>query len=159
MWPIRTKRHLRYPSVEAWIKGEGLAEPVFKIADPLERDRRIREYGELRQHLFAKHIKTLSQEEQRQFESGTHPSQSHQYAQRAEPFVALLQEHLARLGFPNRVHLGWYQMNRIVLSADLEADAGRRGAELPWLCRGFEVKSDCRAARHSSAASGRFPIE
>ena len=67
MWPLRTKRHLRYPSVEAWFKGEGLKEPVFKIADPVERDRRITEYGELRQHLFAKHTKTLSPEEQREF--------------------------------------------------------------------------------------------
>jgi hypothetical protein len=140
MWPLPTKRHLRYPSVEAWFKGEGLTEAAFKIADPVERDRRITEYGELRQHLFAKHIKTLSPEEQRQFEKGTHASQSHRFAEGAEPFVALLHKHLANLGFANKVCLGWYHMDRIVLSAELDADPGQRRSELPWIFRGFEIK-------------------
>jgi len=140
MWSLRTKRHLRYPSVEAWFNGERLTEPVFKITDPAERDRRITEYGELRQHLFAKHIKTLSREEQREFKEGTHPSQSHRFADRAEPFVALLREHLATLGFPSKVCLGWYHMDRIVLSADLDEDPRERQRELPWLFRGFEIK-------------------
>jgi hypothetical protein len=49
MWPFRTKRHLRYSSIEAWFKGEGHTEGVVEIADPVERDRRITEYGELSQ--------------------------------------------------------------------------------------------------------------
>jgi hypothetical protein len=113
---------------------------VVKIPDPVERDRRITEYGELRQHLFAKHIKTLSRQERREFKQGTHPSQSHRFADRAEPFVALLREHLADLGFPGKVCLGWYHMDRIVLSADLDEDPGERQRELPWLFRGFEIK-------------------
>jgi hypothetical protein len=140
MWTLGTKRHLRYPSIEAWFKGEGLTEPVFKIADLVERDRRIAEYGELRQHLFAKHIKTLSREERRKFKEGTHPSQSHRFADRAEPFVGLLREHLGSLGFPSEVCLGWYHMDRIVLTADLHDDPGERQHELPWLFRGFEIK-------------------
>jgi hypothetical protein len=140
MWPFRIKRHLRYPSLEAWFTGEGLKDPFSPNADPAERNRRITEYGELRQHLFAKHIKTLSPEEQRQFQEGTHPSQSHGFADRAEPFVALLREHLANLGFPSKVCLGWYHMDRIVLSADLDADPGEGQRELPWLFRGFEIK-------------------
>ena len=89
---------------------------------------------------FAKHLKTLSDEEQLQFKQGTHPSQSHRFDDRAQPFVALLQEHLANLGFPAKVCLGMYHMDRIVLSADLEADPGERRSELPWVFRGFEIK-------------------
>jgi hypothetical protein len=140
MWSLGTKRHLRYPSVEAWFKGEGLTEPVFKIADPVERDRRITEYGELRQHLFARHIQTLSRKEQSEFKQGTHPSQSHRFADRAEPFTRLLREHLAALGFSSQVSLGWYHMDRIVLAADLNDDPGERQHELPWLFHGFEIK-------------------
>lgn len=141
MWPFRTKRHLRYPSIQMWIEGEGLTKtPFFQIADPVERDRRITEYAELRDHLFAKHIKTLPREEQLQFAEGTHPSQSHRFADRAEPFVALLREHLAALGFPAEVCLGCYHLDRLVLSAHLDADPGERRSELPWLFRGFEIK-------------------
>ena len=140
MWPFRTKRHLRYPSVEAWFKGEGLTVGVTRIADPTERDRRITEYGELRRHLFAKHVKTLSPDEQRQFENGTHPSQHHRFADLAEPFATSLRGHLASLGFGSKVCVGFYHFDRIVLSADLDADPGGRQRELPWLFRGFEIK-------------------
>ncbi len=140
MWPFQTKQHLRYPSLEAWFKGEGLTEPLFKIADRTERDRRIIEYGELRKHLFALHIKTLTLQEQREFKECAHPSQRHCFADRAEPFVALLQEHLASLGFQSKVCLGLYHLDRIVLSADLEKDPTERQHELPWLFRGFEIK-------------------
>jgi hypothetical protein len=37
MWSLRKRRHLRYPSVEAWFKGEGLAGAVFTAADPVVR--------------------------------------------------------------------------------------------------------------------------
>src|SRR4051812_49123269 len=132
MWCLRKKRHLRYRSLEAWFKGEGLKDPFSAIADPAERNRRITECGELCQHLFAKHIKSLSRDERRQFEEGTHPSQSHRFAERAEPFVTLLREHLSSMGFHSQVCLGWYHMDRIVLSVDLEADPCQRRPDLPW---------------------------
>lgn len=122
MWRFVTKRHLHYPSVEAWFKGEGLTEPLIRIADPVEREYRIKQYADLRRHLFAKHIKTLSREEQRQFREGSHPSQQHRFAKRAEPFAALLQEHLTSLGIPSVVCLGLYHMDRIILRADLPGD-------------------------------------
>lgn len=140
MWPFHTKRHLRYSSIEAWQKGEDLTESLPQIADPAERDRRFNEYCELRQHLFAKHIRTLSREERRAFQQGKHPSQSHRFADRAEPFVASLRKHLGSLGFASKVGLGWYHMDRIVLWAELDEDPGERQRELPWLFRGFEIK-------------------
>lgn len=121
-------------------EGEGLTTPITQIADPAERDRRITEFGELWQHLFAQHVKTLSADEQRQFADGTQPSLRHAFAERAEPFAASLQDHLAALGFPARVVPGMYHLDRVVLSADLEADPRERRRELPWLFRGFEVK-------------------
>ena len=140
MWPFPTKRHLQYPSIEAWLQGEGIKERVFEIADSVERDRRITEYGELRQHLFARHVKTLSPDEQSQLAAGTHPSQSHCFAERAEPYVATLQEHLAQAGFSAKVRLSWNHCDCICLFADLDVDPGERRLELPWLFRGFEVK-------------------
>jgi hypothetical protein len=144
MWGLkhfwRTKRYLRYESVESWIEGERLTTPITQIADPVERDRRITEYGELRRYLFAKHIKTLSSEEQRWFAEGTHPSQSHRFAARAEPFASALRDHLVNVGVPAVVRLGWYHMDRIVLSADLDNDPGDRRSELPRMFRGFEIK-------------------
>jgi hypothetical protein len=140
MWFRRTKRHLRYSSLEAWFEGEGLKDPFSAAADPTERNRRIMEWGELRQHLFAKHINTLSREEQRQFREGTHPSQSHHFAERAEPFAASLQAHLAALGFTATVDSGFDHGGRIVLSAELDTDPKERRPELPWLFRGFEIK-------------------
>lgn len=140
MWPFRKKRHLCYSSVEAWLKGEGLTTPIVQIADPVERDRRITEYGELRQLLFKQHVKSLSAEEQSQLVEGLHPSQSHRFADRAEPFVSLLRDHLASVGFPAKVCLGMYHMDRIVLSVDLSEDPGERRVSLPWVFRGFEIK-------------------
>jgi hypothetical protein len=140
MRPFRKKRHLTYPSVEAWLKGEGLTTSIVQIADPVERDRRITEYGELRRHLFANHAKTLSVAEQRQLKEGPHPSQSHSFAERAQPFAIFLREYLAHLGFNAQVSLGWYHMDRIVLYANLSEDPKERHAELPWLFRGFEIK-------------------
>jgi hypothetical protein len=133
-------QHLQYTSLEAWFKGEGLTGPIAQISDPAERDRRIAEYGELRQHLFAEHIKALTEEVQHQFAEGTHPSQSHRFAEQAQPFADSLREDLASLGFPANVSLGWYHLDRIVLSADLLTDPGERRSELPWLHHGFEVK-------------------
>jgi hypothetical protein len=140
MWLWSQKRHLRYRSLEAWYKGEGISGSLFQIADPEEQDRRLNEYAELRQHLFRKHLATLSSEEQRQFDEGAHPSQDWDYADAAKPFCPRLREHLAQLGFNAEVNLGFYHFERIVLCADLEADPGERRSTLPWLFRGFEVK-------------------
>jgi len=132
--------HLQYATVEDWIEGEGITTSIIEIADPVERDRQITEYGELRQHLFAKHVETLSAEERSQFANGRHPSQSHSFADRAEPFVEALSNYLNELGFKAKVSLGWYHGDRIILYVDLEKDPQDRSRELPWLFRGFETR-------------------
>lgn len=140
MWPFRRKLHLKYPSVEAWLAGESIEVPIWTISDPIERDRRITEYGELRRHLFAQHVATLTAEEQRRLSSRTHPSQSHEFADRASPFCELLQIHLAGDGVLADVSVGVYHGDRIVLCADLLDDPKRRSTVLPCWFHAFEVK-------------------
>lgn len=93
MWPFRKKkRHLRYNSIQAWFFGERL-KPINEYSDPAERNRLLTELGELRQHPFDKNFETLSPEEQQQLNEGIHPSQSHRFFNRAEPFVELFRQH------------------------------------------------------------------
>jgi hypothetical protein len=133
-------KHLQYATAEDWLKGEGIKTSIIEIADPVERDRRITEYGELRQQSFAKHVETLSADERSQFADGTHPSQSHSFADRAEPFAEALSNYLNEMGYTAKVSLGWYHCDRIVLYVDLEKDPQDRSRELPWLFRGFETR-------------------
>ena len=140
MWFRRRNRHVPYSTLERWLDQEGLIEPFAAADDATERHRRIMEYGDLRQRLWAKHIKTLSREEQGQFRDGTHPSQSHRFSERAQPVVRLLEEHLATLGLAANVCPGFYHLDRIVLSAELDSDPKERRSDLPWLFCGYEVK-------------------
>lgn len=135
------KPHLRYASVAGWLKAEGLTGFLVNIADPAERDRRMREYGELQRYLFARHLETLSDEEYRDYQAGTHPSQAHRFSARAEPIARQLREVLAGRGYVTEVKVGFYHMDRIVLSAELP----QWPSEDEWLTwprffRGFEVK-------------------
>ena len=134
--------HLQYESVEDWMNGENVPMGFIKEPDPVLRDKYIRQYGELRRHLYAKHVATLPREEQRAINDGCHPSQSHRFADDAQPYCEQLERHLRTLGLDVAdVHLGWYHMDRIVLTAETpeHLDAGRF-RELPWLFQGFEVK-------------------
>ena len=102
--------------------------------------RNVEAYGDFRERIWKKHAKTLSAKERRQFREGTHPSQSHEFQERVGPFLESLREHLANKGMSAKVSVGFYHMDRIVLSVDLEIDPEERRGELPWLYRGFEVK-------------------
>jgi hypothetical protein len=134
------KPHLKYESVDAWVKGENVPPEFLGVADEEARSRYITQYGELRRHLFAKHLATLTQEEQAQFEQGSHPSLSHAFADRAQPIAEEFQRELQRLGFVARVELGWYHFDRIVFSVVLATNPTPEEHErLPWLFRGFEA--------------------
>jgi hypothetical protein len=134
------KPHLKYESVAAWMEGENVPAGFFGIADDRLRDLYITQYGELRRHLFAKHLATLTPEEQRQFEQGDHPSQSHAFADRAQPVAEEFQRELERLGFVARVELSWYHFDRIVFSVTLaKVPTAEEKERLPWVFRGFEA--------------------
>ncbi|MBI1247770.1 hypothetical protein GC197_07960 [bacterium] len=134
--------YLKYDSIEDWMVGENIPMGFIKEPDPVLRDHYIDQYGALRRHLYAKHVAMLLPKEQRAILNSCHPSQSHRFAKEAEPYCRLLLEHLKSLGAEvARVELGWYHMDRIVLTVitpeQLDKDRLR---ELPWLFRGFEIK-------------------
>ena len=134
------KRHLDFESVEDWMAAENVPPNFINVEDEQLRNRYITEYGELRRHLFAKHTATLSTADQQKLDDGKHPSQSHAFASDAESYCDLLDAHLKTLGIvAGEIVLGWYHMDRIVITVTLdESDLGSC-AKRPWLFEGFEV--------------------
>ena len=148
--------HLQYDSVEDWMTGETVPMGFIKEPDPILRDKYIRQYGELRRHLYAKHVATLSPDVQQAINDGCHPSQSHRFADEAQPYCELLQHHLESVGLDvSDVHLGWYHMDRVVLSVETteQLDASRF-RKLPWLFQGFEIKYMSSDRKDATEQSG-----
>ena len=146
LWPEpgqspEDKPHLRHTSLAAWFKAEGLTGPLTStIKDEAEQERRLHEYGELQRFLFAKHLESLPEAEQQEYRAGTHPSQSHRFRDRALPIAQQLQEELARRGYVTEVEIGFYHLDRIVLSAELSRWPNEEEwPSWPWFFRGFEV--------------------
>jgi hypothetical protein len=146
LWPEpgqspAAKPHLRYTSLAAWFKAEGLTGPLAStIKEAAERDRRLREYGELLRFLFAKHLASLPEAEQEEYRAGTHPSQSHRFRDRALSIAGQLEEELGRRGYVAKVEVGFYHLDRIVLSAVLPRwPTEDEWPSWPWFFRGFEV--------------------
>ena len=147
LWPEpgqspEDKPHLRHSSLAAWFRAEGLTGPLVNtIKDEAELNRRLHEYGELERFLFAKHLATLPEVEQQEYQAGTHPSQSHRFRDRALPIAQQLQEELAQRGYAAKVEIGYYHLDRIVLSAQLSRwPSEEEWPSWPWFFRGFEVK-------------------
>jgi hypothetical protein len=130
-----------YESLEAWATAIGLPDDWTKHPDSAQRDRWWQQYGEVKQQMWKRHLATLSDEEQKQFEDGSHPSLSHDRADLARPFCAMLKADLARRGLEAVVKIGFYHMDRIVLSAYFAERPPEGFPGSPWLFRGFEVKA------------------
>jgi hypothetical protein len=135
------KPHLRHSSLAAWFKAEGPTGPLMStIKDEAERERRLRKYGELERFLFAKHLASLPEAEQQEYRAGTHPSQSHRFGDRAEPIARQLQEVLAGRGYAAMAEIGYYHLDRIVLSAEVSRwPSEEEWPTWPWFFRGFQV--------------------
>jgi len=148
-------RHLQYESIADWMAGEKVPEGFVSLDNEELRDRYITEYGELRRHLFAQHAATLSPEDQRKLKEGTHPSQSHSFAADAEPFRQLLSDYLRSRGIvPDEIVLGWYHMDRIVLTVYFDSSHIPDRTQLPWLFQGFEVFYISRASEENRDTTG-----
>ena len=132
--------HLSYDSLEAWAEGEHLPKDWTKHPDISQRKLWWKQFAELKQHLWTRHVATLSSEEQNEFKAGTHPSLSHKFRERAQPFTVLLKEELAKQGYAAEVKVTFYHLDRIVLLASLDQTPPGRLRGVPWLFRGFEVK-------------------
>jgi hypothetical protein len=114
---------------------------VSTIKDEAERERRLHEFGELERFLFAQHLASLPEAEQQEYRAGTHPSQSHRFRDRAEPFVRQLQELLAGRGYAAKAEIGYYHLDRIVLYAALPRwPSEEEWPTWPWFFRGFQVR-------------------
>jgi hypothetical protein len=135
------ERHLKYDSIESWMAAENVPPNFIAIENEELRDKYINEYGELRRHLFAKHAATLSDLDQQKLRDGNHPSQSHAFATEAEPYCRSLDRELRMLAVvADEIVLGWYHMDRIVLSVTLDESKFESTAhQRPWLFQGFEV--------------------
>jgi hypothetical protein len=157
MFFARKKRHFKYDNLYDWFVGERVPERFVFLEDETERDKWITQYGELRQHLFERHLKTLSSEAQIRMREGRHPSQSHARVDEARPYIDLLTRHLADLGYPAHVRLIFHQMDRIRLSAALDhvPEKIEYGKLLPLYFEGFEVTYCYYGSEATSPESSR----
>lgn len=136
--------------------GENVPMGFIKEPDPILRNKYIRHYGELRRHLYAKHVATLSHDDQQAINDGCHPSQSHRFADVAQQYCELLRHHLVSHGLDvSDVQLGWYHMDKIVLTVETpkQLDAGKF-RKLPWLFQGFEIKYTSTERRDATEQCG-----
>ncbi len=139
----RKTSYLAYRSLEEWAAGMRLPEGWTQHPDTKQKEIWWAQFTELKQHLWQKHISTLTVDEQQQFKDGTHPSLHHEYAERALPFCKLLEVELERRGMASVVKIGYYHGDRIVLSAHLSEPPPGGLPGSPWLFRGFEVTAIC----------------
>ncbi|MGV3661954.1 MAG: hypothetical protein ACO1TE_17350 [Prosthecobacter sp.] len=107
--------------------------------DVIQREAWWKQFTELKEHLWQEHLASLSEDEQREFREGSHPSQSHQHHDRAQPFCELLQKELHAQGAEAMVKLGLYHLNRLVLNVRFNKIPPEGLPGSPWLFRGFEV--------------------
>jgi hypothetical protein len=135
------KRHLRYRSKLEWLIGEKIPSPFTAIRDRKRFDEVMNQYGELRQHLYEEHLKTLTTEQQIRIQSGKHPSQDHRLGQAALPHAQALAEKLKHLQFVATVGVGTYHGNRNVLDVFVDGVdlLNPQLLGIPDFFEGFEV--------------------
>jgi hypothetical protein len=141
MWRFFKARHLRYHSIEEWMDREHIT-TLTHPDDPALQDRLFQQLGELRKHLWEQHIVHLTPEERQQLEAGQHPSQSHSRMDQAEPIFDEFRSQVASLPYVTQVHLGAYDMDRVIFQVIVSQEADWRTwqKDIPPFYRGFEVK-------------------
>ena len=137
---LRSKRHLRYGSVDEWMEAEGIT-TLMHPDDPEKQDRVMTLFAELRNKLWKEHLATLPERERRQFAEGTHPSQSHSSSDQAQPYAQQLKEQLASVPYVAEVALSAYHGDRLVICVHFSEDIPRKQflKDLPTYFKGFEV--------------------
>jgi hypothetical protein len=139
--PFSSKRHLKYDSIGAWYEGEHVPIPILQIKDQALRDKYLQQCGELWAHLFSKSLKALPKREREMFANGTHPSQSHRYADAAKPYLAAFREQLPDLDEIHGVELAFLQGDKIGFLVMYKRSPGQMVLwRKPMYYRGFEVR-------------------
>jgi hypothetical protein len=141
MWPFRSKPKPQSDHYGAWLVAEGCPRNFVKHPDAAVRNRWIDRLGEIRQTIYNRHLQSLDDNERRLIETANHPSQSWRFAAEAEPFAPQLRDRLRARGHEADVSIGYYQCDRIVLSAELPAPIPESELwKLPAYFHGFEIK-------------------
>ena len=133
------KRHLRYKSLDAWAKSEHVPCPITSIRDKHERDRRLRQYSELRDYLYRCHVRQLPREERLQLRAGAHPSQQTQDTEAAEAYARELEEQLRSINHDSEVTIGYRQGGILGLYVETPPGPSVDAEKLPMFFRGFWV--------------------
>jgi hypothetical protein len=138
---LTTRTHLRYESVEEWIKSEGIPTPVSQIKDQALRDKYWLQFAELRRYLFEKHFASLPSEEQQMLKEKKHPSQSHVFFELAKRYLEDFKKTVPALGCIEKIGLGCYHADRIVIDVFLVpgTDVAEVRKHIPQFYSGFEV--------------------
>lgn len=135
-----TQRHLRYESIRAWLKAEKIPCPITAIRDRRRRDRCLKEFSELRDALYQRHVSSLSEEERRQIASGTHPSQKSEFPDAAGQYARDLAQELKSMGCDCEVTVDTRQGGRLGLGVQLCPTEHPVDVDsLPEFYHGFEV--------------------
>ena len=131
-----------YETVDSILTQNGIPSDFVHAENPKLRHRYIDIFGEIRKELFEQHLKSLPKDEQTLIRDGQHASQSHRFAEHASDYAVSLKNRLSDLGYVNDVKIGYYHMDRIVLTIELkeEVEEAVWRRDLPWLYMGFETR-------------------
>ena len=147
------KSHLQYDSVEEWIKSEKIPMPLTTIKDPQIFDRYLSQHAELRRHLFEKHLRSLSPDEEQLLKDHKHPSQSHAFAEAAQNYLETFRKEVPTSDCVEKIGLGNYHMDRLVIDVWLVSgtDVAEVRKYIPTFYRGFEVMLLAEKSQQSAA--------
>ncbi|SRR6266404_7097105 len=142
MWPFSPKQ-MTMEYVERQFKKTGLPDGWYKEPCRKTRDHYCDLFAACRQRMFAQHLRTLSRQERKDIQEGNHPSQHHAMSKQAQPYAEKLKLELSHLDWVEGVTLGYYHLDRLVLTVGLRYDPGRETVikSLPFCFHGFEIKS------------------
>lgn len=140
MFDFLKPRHLRYRSVEEWRERENITSFLHPGKPGLEA-RLERHLRQLRDHLWKRHLKSLSRDEREQIKSGTHPSLSHKGFEMAKPIFEEFRSRVASYPFIEEVTMVTQHMKPIIFRVKVARDATWRvwQEHIPPFYRGFEV--------------------
>ena len=146
-WPTfkSKKRHLKYTSVASWLHGESVPRNfAVEYGSGRRPDYKIYmdQFCELRQHLFEKHVLTLSKNCQDQLRNGEHPSFAHSKVDQAEPVLKRLRAILSSHTKVREIRIKTAQMGRVQFNVILKDEPTLEEAEMiPEYFEGYIVNT------------------
>lgn len=140
MLAIVKPRHLRYDSIDEWMGREHITS-LDHPENPALQERLFHQLGELREHLWRRHLASLTSEERRQLETGQHPSQSHSRYEQAKPIFEEFRARVELLPYVAEVFMPAYHVDRLVFRVKVTKDVDwlTWHKDIPQFYRGFEV--------------------